>query len=121
MKGSAVWAGGVVAAAVFAAVAQLDAATDKDAALTIRGAVRDASGAAVPAARATIRAKTSPITYCEDLGTTTRPRMEMFIPRTSTIASVVTRIAPAPLHAGRYSARRPPVLTAVNTPVTGKA
>lgn len=50
MKGSAVWAGGVVAATVFAAAAQLQAAADRDAALTIRGAVSDASGAAVPAA-----------------------------------------------------------------------
>jgi len=50
MRASAGWAGGVVAATAIAAAAQLQAAADRDAALTIRGAVSDASGAAVPAA-----------------------------------------------------------------------
>ena len=50
MRAAAGWAGGVVAATVFAAAAQLHAAADRDAALTIHGAVSDVSGAAVPAA-----------------------------------------------------------------------
>jgi len=50
MRASAGWAGAVVAATAIAAAAQLQAAADRDAALTIRGAVSDASGAAVPAA-----------------------------------------------------------------------
>jgi hypothetical protein len=49
MRASAGWAGGVVVATVIAA-AQLQAAAERDAALTIRGAVSDASGAVVPAA-----------------------------------------------------------------------
>ena len=50
MKASAIWAGGVVAATVIAGAAQLHAAADREAALTITGSVRDVSGAAVPAA-----------------------------------------------------------------------
>jgi len=50
MKVSALWAGGLVAATLLTAAAQLHAAADRGAALTIRGEVSDASGAAVPAA-----------------------------------------------------------------------
>jgi len=50
MKASAGWAGGVVAALAIVAAAPEGAAGDRDAALTVRGAVTDASGVPVPAA-----------------------------------------------------------------------
>ena len=50
MKASAGWTGGVVAALAIAAGAPEAAAGDRDAALTVRGVITDASGAAVPAA-----------------------------------------------------------------------
>jgi hypothetical protein len=50
MRSSAGWAGGVVAALAIATGASDAAAGDRDAALSIHGAVTDASGAPVPAA-----------------------------------------------------------------------